>query len=194
MPSLAIVPAAGSAERFGTDKLLADVGGQPLLERTLRSLLDGGAERVIVVLGPGAEEVGEKIPALGEPRVRVEVNRDPSRGMLSSIQTGLREAKGDPILVLPGDMPYVTAGTVTLLLDAYRKRDAIASPRFDGKRGHPVVIPGRLRDEILEADPASATLHDVLRGHASERVDVEVYDRGVLRDVDTPDDLGEPAP
>lgn len=194
MPSLAIVPAAGSAERFGTDKLLADVGGQPLLERTVRSLLEGGAERVVVVLGPGAKEVREQVPALSEARVRVEVNRDPARGMLSSIQTGLSASKGDPILVLPGDMPYVTAATVALLLDEHRKRDAIASPRFDGKRGHPVVIPGRLRDEILEADPATATLHDVLRRHASERGDVEVYDRGVLRDVDTPDDLGEPAP
>lgn len=188
MPALAIVPAAGSAERFGSAKLLADIGGVPLLERTVRSLLDGGVERAVVVLGPGEKEVRDKVPALGETRVQVALNRDPSRGMISSIQAGLRESNGDPIVVLPGDMPYVTAATVALLLDAHRSREAIISPRFDGKRGHPVVIPGRLRDEILEAD-TRATLHEVLKRHASERVDIDVYDRGVLRDVDTPEDL-----
>jgi molybdenum cofactor cytidylyltransferase len=191
MASVAIVPAAGAAERFGGPKLLASVGSDKLLERTIRSLLDAGVERVVVVLGPDARDIRKGIPALDARGVRVATNRRPERGMLSSIQTGLRDASGDPILVLPGDMPYVEPATVSALLREHAQRGGIVSPRFEGKRGHPVVIRGSLRDEILDA-PEGATLHDVLREHASERVDLDVYDRGVIRDVDQPADLEAP--
>ncbi len=190
MGSLAVVTAAGSAERFGGAKLLANVGGLPLLERTIRTLLGGGVDRVVVVLGPHAERIRTEVPALGDERVSVVTNDRPERGMFSSIQAGLRDASGDPILVLPGDMPYVEEATVASLLRSYGERAAIVSPRFRGKRGHPVVIPGRYRDEIVQAE-APVTLHEVIRAHAGERVDMDVYDRGVVRDVDVPADLEE---
>lgn len=192
--SLAVVPAAGAAERFGSAKLLASVGGAPLLDRTIRSLLEGGVDRLVVVLGTRAKAVREGVPILEDSRVTIETNPKPERGMFSSIQAGLRDAKGDPILVLPGDMPYVEPATVALLLRTYGEKGGIVSPKFEGrKRGHPVVIPGTLREEILQAKEG-VTLHEVLRAHAAERVDVDVYDRGVVRDVDVPSDLGEPAP
>lgn len=191
MGSLGVVPAAGAAERFGSAKLLADVGGAPLLERTIRALLDGGVEAVVVVLGPEGAPIREGIPALGDTRVSVAVNEHPEHGMLSSVQAGVAIAAGDPILVLPGDMPYVGTATVASLLRSYGERATIISPKFRGKRGHPVIIPGKYREEILAAE-RTATLHEVIRAHLSERVDMDVYDRGVVRDVDVPSDLEGP--
>ncbi len=191
MGSLGIVPAAGSAERFGNAKLLANVGGAPLLERTVRALLAGGVARVVVVLGPDSQRIRAEVPVLADRRVAVATNERPERGMFSSIQAGLRDASGDPVLVLPGDMPYVEEATVSSLLRLYGERAGIVSPRFRGKRGHPVVLPGAYRDEILQAAP-SATLHEVIKAHAVERVDMDVYDRGVVRDVDVPSDLETP--
>lgn len=185
-----IVPAAGSAERFGGRKLLADIDGSPLLAHTLRALLSGGIPMVVVVLGPEADEVRAGVPALGEGAVGVVVNPDPSRGMFSSIQAGLasfdREAG---VAVLPGDMPYVQASTVATLLEAFGRSGQIVSPRYEGKRGHPVIVPRSLVAEILAADP-NGNLHEVLRKHPDLRRDVDVMDRGVVRDVDTLADLG----
>lgn len=192
MTAIAVVPAAGAAERFGSAKLLTNVGGRPMLERTVASLLDAGIGRVVVVLGPEAKAIRDGVPILADSRVRVVTNRHPERGMISSIQAGVREAGGDPLVVLPGDMPYVEPATIGELLRRNEEADAIVSPRFDGKRGHPVVIPARHGDEILAA-AEDETLHDVLRRHAGERIDVDVRDRGVVRDVDTPGDL-EAAP
>ena len=169
--------------------MLAAIDGQPLLERTIQSLLAGGVDEVVVVLGPEAEAVRAAVPVLnGEPRVHMMINPDPSRGMFSSLQVGLRGASGDPVVVLPGDMPFVQPATVALLLAAYRRAPGIVSPKRLGKRGHPVVLPPAVAAEILLAEPTT-NLHLVLHAHPDQRVDLEVADGGVVRDVDTVGDL-----
>lgn len=186
--SVAVVPAAGAAERFGGDKLLADIDGETMIDRTIAALLDGGVDEVIVVFGPDGFSLQRDVSSLLDPRVRPDLNPDPSRGMLSSIQEGLRTALGEALLVLPGDMPYVGGASVALLLETFGRGTAIVSPRHHGKRGHPIVLPYALRDLVLAADPRS-NLHEVLKPHAAERVDVDVDDPGVVRDVDTPSDI-----
>jgi molybdenum cofactor cytidylyltransferase len=187
--AVAVVTAAGSAERFGGKKLLTPIDGEPLLDHTIRALLEGGVAEVIVVVGRDARaEVERDVNAMLDPRVRPVENPDPTRGMFSSIQEGVAQAQGDAILVMPGDMPFVSPETVRAVIDAYARKPAIVSPRYRGKRGHPVALPASLRDEILAADPRS-TLHDVIHAHTDIRVDVDVEDPGVVRDVDRIEDL-----
>lgn len=187
--AVAVVTAAGSAERFGGKKLLAPIDGEPLLDHTIRSLLEGGVSEVIVVVAAEARrELARDVRAMDDPRVRPVENPDPSRGMFSSIQVGAATANGDALVVLPGDMPYVRAETVRAVLAKFRERAAIVSPRYRGKRGHPVVMPLSLRNEIAATAP-TANLHEVIKRHQDERVDLEVEDAGVVRDVDTPADL-----
>ena len=191
MRSVAVVPAAGSAVRFGGTKLLALIGGEPLLDRTIAALLDGGVDQIVVVVGPDADELKRDVNAFSDPRVWPVVNADPSRGMFSSLQAGMAEAQikwGDALVVLPADMPFVRPATIQLLLATFAKKSAIVSPRSNGKRGHPVILPPGLRDEIRSAD-AMLTLHDILKRHPDMRVDVDVLDQGVIRDVDRPEDL-----
>jgi molybdenum cofactor cytidylyltransferase len=185
MSSVAIVPAAGKGARFGGAKLLADVGGEPLLNRTIRSLLEGGVKHVVVVLAEGASI---QVPAFADRHVHTTTNPDPSRGMLSSIQAGLTGAVGDQFLILPGDMPFVRSDTVKAVLDAARETDAIVSPRYRNKRGHPVSVPGRLRAELLSASSTSS-LKDVLATVNEQKIEIDVDDPGVLRDVDERQDL-----
>ena len=184
-----MVTAAGSAERFGGKKLLTPIDGEPLLDHTIDALLEGGVAEVIVVVGKDARgELERDVNAMLDPRVRAVENPDPSRGMFSSIQEGVAQAQGDAILVMPGDMPFVSSETVRAVIAAYERKPAIVSPRYRGKRGHPVALPSSLRDEIRSAKPG-ATLHDVIHAHMDMRVDVDVDDRGVTRDVDRKEDL-----
>ncbi len=188
MRAVAIVPAAGSAERFGGKKLLTLIDGRPLLDHTIASLLGGGVSQIIVVVGPDADALARDVNAFSDPRVWPVVNPDPSRGMFSSLQAGMAEAEADALVVLPADMPFVAPATVAMLLVTFASRPAIVSPRFEGKRGHPVILPPALRDEIRAAEPTS-NLHEILKRHSDLRVDVAVDDRGVGRDVDRPADL-----
>jgi molybdenum cofactor cytidylyltransferase len=186
----AVVPAAGSATRFGGGKLLALVAGVPILEHVLRSLLAAGIGDVVVVAGPHAAW-GTHVPMLEDFRVRVEHNPDPAREMFSSIQIGLRAARHAPIAILPGDMPFVKPQTIRRLLAEASRANALVSPRFEGRRGHPLIVPGDLRDEILAA-PDGAKLNEVLKPHASRVVNVDVDDPGTARDVDVAADLARP--
>lgn len=185
--SSAVVPAAGSATRFGGGKVLALVDGVSLLQRVLSTLLDAGVSDIVVVAPPGAEW-GSRVALLADARVRIETNPDPSREMFSSIQIGLRAAAHAPIAVLPGDMPFVKSETVRALLELAHRTNALVSPRLDGRRGHPLIIPGDLRDAILAA-PDDSKLNEVLAPHKTRVLNLDVHDRGVVRDVDVVEDL-----
>jgi len=184
MSVVAIVPAAGKAERFGGEKLVVDIKGEPLLNWTLWSLLDGGVGKVVVVTAPGADFSRVKLTT--DPRVLLVVNADPARGMLSSVQTGLSIVSGDPLLFLPADMPFINSSTVTAIVTACIRRQRVIVPVHHERRGHPIAVPGVLRRQILSALP-EATLKDAL-GDA-ERIELPVSDPGILRDVDRPADL-----
>ena len=185
-PAIAIVPAAGRSERFGGVKLLADIGGEPLLNRTLRCLLDGGADRVLVVVS--ADSALAAVPLLADPRVTVVTNPDPSRGMFSSIQTGLASGPGEPFIVLPADMPFVRRETAAAVLSETARRDTAVVPVYRGRRGHPLGVPGRLRDGLLVADPRG-NLKDALAAMGVVPLELHVDDAGVLSDVDVRADL-----
>jgi molybdenum cofactor cytidylyltransferase len=187
MPSLAIVPAAGRAERFGRQKLLEDLGGEPLLNRTIRCLLDAGVDRVVVVVPP--QSGLEAVPLVADRRVQLVVNPDPSRGMFSSVQAAFAVVRdGDPVLVLPGDMPFVSSSTVAAVLARSSGSACVVAPRHDGHRGHPVALPRALESEILMAN-ARSNLSGLLTSLGVEREYVDVSDPGILRDVDVRSDL-----
>jgi molybdenum cofactor cytidylyltransferase len=92
-------------------------------------------------------------------------------------------------LVVPVDLPLVSAATVCLVLRGWRAAGAaIARPvRSDGRHGHPVVFAARLFPELRAADPAIGA-RQVLRAHAAEVLDVPVDDEGAFEDIDTPAD------
>jgi molybdenum cofactor cytidylyltransferase len=191
VPSAAIVPAAGKGDRFGGAKLLARAGDDVMLDRTLRSLLDGGVDRVVVAVAAGADLDASRL--LADPRVRRVVNPDPSRGMFSSIQVALAGADGDPLVVLPADMPFVSPTTVEAVVTACAREGRIVVPVRGHRRGHPVAFPASLRAAILR-EPPESTLKAALAATGAAWTELRVDDPGVLRDVDTPADLYDDPP
>src|SRR5512143_1390288 len=99
-----VLLAAGSSRRFGGPKMLADVGGEPLVARSARVLLEGGADSVVAVLGARADEVGAALVRLTP---RIVVNGRWEDGMFGSVQVGIAAAEPDAmrIAVTPADLP-----------------------------------------------------------------------------------------
>ena len=168
-----IILAAGASRRMGRPKALLEYAGETFLARLTR-LLGEHCERVIVVGAPDS------------PYAVDVVNPEPERGMLSSLQCGLRALppEAEAVLWTLVDLPAVSAATIAALAGA-RPGDRLRIPRFQGRRGHPVWMHRSLE---LELFTESESAKNVIRRHESETTYVDVDDPGVIMDADTPEE------
>lgn len=185
----AIVLAAGNASRFGSQKLLAPLGGRPLLAHALDALAAAGLRDVVVVLGADAAAIEASVPWRTERRV---LNPRPQDGLSSSLRVGLDAAAADPlveaVLVVLGDQPGLRPEVVTTLLATGAVATTpIVRPRYaaDGAP-NPVLV--RRSAWALTAGLAGDRGLGPLLAERAELV-TEVAVNGSLPDVDTPADL-----
>ena len=111
-------------------------------------------------------------------------NPDYPLGMLTSLQAGLRAVpdESDAVFFTLVDHPAISLSTVDALL---RSEATIAIPRFENRRGHPVLIRRAIFGEFL-AEPPLSKVRDVIDRHAAEIEYTEVGDPGISDDVDDP--------
>jgi molybdenum cofactor cytidylyltransferase len=186
----AVVLAAGRASRMGTNKLVAELDGEPIVRRTVRAALGSRARPVIVVTGHEADAVTRALAGL---EVRLVHNPDFADGMSTSLRVGVAAAGTvDGALICLGDMPRLRPAHLDAVIDAFRAGDPaeIVVPTFDRKRGNPVLWPRCYFAEIaaLSGDVGARALID---RHADHVRLVAIEDSAILVDVDTPAALAE---
>ena len=177
-----IILAAGASSRMGHPKALLEYRGETFVARLVRSLGTWCA-RVVVVLGHDADRVRGAVPA----GARIAINPDPERGMLSSLQCGLRAvADAEAVLFLPVDFAAVGEDTIATVAAAAGTAPIVA-PMFGEQHGHPVCVSHAIAEELL-ALPATAQARDVIRSHRATTRFAVVRDAGAVNDIDTPED------
>jgi molybdenum cofactor cytidylyltransferase len=181
--------AAGSAKRFGSDKLSHGLPhGVAIAVQSARHL-HSQVERVVAVVKPGADELAAKLKSEG---CVVVVCENAAEGMGASLACAARAAgPAAGYLIALGDMPFVRPSTIAAVRDALTGGAPLAAPYFRTRRGHPVGVAGRFYDALLAAKGDEGA-KQLLSAHASELVKVPVGDAGVVRDIDTPADLYPP--
>lgn len=115
----------------------------------------------------------------------------PVASMLASVQAGLRAlpAACTGWMVMPGDLPLVGTEVYAAVMNRHVAAPArILIPTFEGRRGHPTLLPAALRAEVLALDPAADSLRTLLERHASLIETVSVNEPGIRADLDTPED------
>lgn len=178
--------AAGQGRRFGSDKLLHPLDdGTPLAVASARKLKEA-CPRAIAVLRPEQTTLAALLIAEG---LEVVICPEASAGMGHSLAAGVAaslEAAG--WLVALADMPFVQVATLRSVADALASGAALAAPFYNSQRGHPVAFAARWRDELLAltGDEGARAIVGNNRGLLSR---IDTADAGVLRDVDTPQDL-----
>jgi molybdenum cofactor cytidylyltransferase len=81
----------------------------------------------------------------------------------------------------------VAAPLIDLLIRRFEEsRCSIVVPVYQGRRGHPVVFARSLFDELIGA-PDSIGARRVVWDHADEVLEVPTEDRGIVSDIDTPE-------
>jgi len=186
----AIVLAAGRSTRMGgPNKLLAEVGGKPLVRIAVEQALASRARPVVVVTGHQREQVEAALKGL---RVTFAHNPDFADGLSTSIKAGVAAlpAEVDGAIVCLGDMPQVDAGLIDRLLAAFdpEKGALVVVPTIAGKRGNPVVWSRRFFADLAKLDGDIGARH-LIGSYPEAVVEVAVTGRAAFTDVDTPDAL-----
>lgn len=189
MKIVGLLLAAGSAKRFGSDKLLHPLQhGVPIAVQSARHL-KMEIPTVVAVLRPRSEKLAELLRAEG---CEVTLCENADEGMGASLACAVRAAGGaDGYLVALADMPFVRPSSIAAIRDALASGARIAAPYFRTRRGHPVGISGGFFGQLseLQGDEGARKL---FAAHEAGLVKVPVGDPGVVRDIDQPGDLAPP--
>jgi molybdenum cofactor cytidylyltransferase len=185
----ALLLAAGQSSRMGSNKLLAEIDGRPMVARVAQRLLSSHARPIVAVLGNEADRVDAALGKLPVERVR---NPAYAEGLSSSLKAGLATLPEDidGVMICLGDMPLVAGRDLDRLIAAFNPLEgrAIIVPTRRGKRGNPVLWAKRFIPEMAELAGDVGAKH-LIGEHAELVAEIEMDSDGVLVDIDTPDAL-----
>ena len=188
-PWLAAVLAAGESSRFGGAKQMALLDGKPLVRWPIEAALASGLDGVLVVVGFNASQVRQTLPR--DSRLEVVENPKPEEGMGGSLALAARRArelKAAGLVMLLGDMPFVTPQIIAQVAQAAEAAPAgAAAGSVNGKRSHPVAFTSLHFGELcgLGGDKGA---RDVLARLDKKLALVEVVPETRI-DIDRPEDL-----
>ena len=188
-PIAGVVLAAGSARRFGSQKLLAPLRGKPLVRWAVEAMVASPVTTTVVVTGAAGEAVEAALAGL---RVRCVANADHASGLSTSLHTAVRALAPDRVraaVFALGDEPLVDPAVVERLVHAFRATGVpIVVPVYaGGERGHPVLLAANLCPELLRVRGAEGARGVIARDRS--RVTTVAVDAPAPRDVDVPGDL-----
>ncbi len=180
-----LILAAGMSRRMGRPKATLDWGGELLVCYQVRQLREAGLDEVIVVLGDQADSIHRRMKGAD---CRVMFNPMHQMGRAGTLRIGARAVSRDAeaILITNVDEPR-PAEFYRDLLQAHAPEAAATIPTHEAHRGHPVIVAGRLRIELLAASEEEQGLRGILARHAAEVREHPSNDLCQL-DLNTPED------
>lgn len=193
MPGVvALLLAAGESRRMGQLKALLPWRGTCLLDHQVTSLIQAGADQVVVVLGHQAERLQ---PVLnGNDRVTWAINPDYLQGKTTSIKAGLEiigPMRPDVLLILNVDQPR-SSQTVSCVLASHSASGSLISvPTYGGKGGHPIILAGELLEELKSIEEETQGIRSVVTKYKERTQRVEIEAPEVLWDLNTPEQYQE---
>jgi molybdenum cofactor cytidylyltransferase len=188
-----VVLAAGRSSRMGgPNKLLAEIGGKPLVRIVVDAVLASRARPVVVVTGHQRDKVEAVLAGLP---VKFVHNPHFADGLGTSLKAGIAAlgglpAEADGAIVCLGDMPQVDAALIDRLIGAFDPDHGalVVLPTIDGKRGNPVVWSRRFFPDLMAVEGDVGARY--LIGRYTEAVaEVPLTGTAALTDVDTPEAL-----
>lgn len=198
----AVILSGGSSSRMGSPKALLEYQGRPFLEHLLEITVHPKISVRRVVLGAHAEPIAKNIALAADEIV---INVDWKKGQLSSVQAAIRSlpaAAGlpsvneaasqttDGLLLCLIDHPLISGALVNYLIEQFyaAERAKIILPAYEGRRGHPVIFPATLYDELLRA-PEDKGARAVVWAHAPDVVEVPTEEEGCILNLNDPETL-----
>jgi molybdenum cofactor cytidylyltransferase len=179
-----LVLAAGAGTRFGGIKQLADLGGRPLLEHSVRAMTTSSVGRVVVVLGSGADEVLANVDLHG---AEARICSRWQEGQSASLACGLEGlADCEAVVVTVGDQPRLAPDAIRRVIAARGEGFQAVRATYGGDPGHPVLLERELFERMRDVSGDHGARNLLMSARVRE---VPCDDLGGGEDVDTPAEL-----
>jgi CTP:molybdopterin cytidylyltransferase MocA len=168
---------------MGKTKQLLPLGEKSVIRRCIDAHIEAGVGHITAVIsscGSGLDKHLEGLP------LSIVVNDNQGSDMADSIRIGLKGlGPARAVLVSLSDHPLVTAATIKRIIEEHERHpQAIVVPVYRDQRGHPTLFPRAIIEEIF----TGVTLRDIVRKDPSRVHLIPVEDKGVVTDLDTPED------
>ena len=179
-----VIPAAGASTRMrGSDKLLIPIDGVALLRRTAMLALQ--AHTIVMITlrepDPARRQMVQDLP------VQIVTIHDASLGLSASLRRAAAQSAGR-LMILPADMPDLTAQDLSLMIQASNAAPyaLLRATAQDGTLGHPVIFPADLRAAFatLSGDQGARA---ILQAHVARLRTIALPGHHALTDLDTPE-------
>lgn len=180
----AIVLAAGAGTRMKSlrPKPLHLLAGRAMLQYMLDALADCSVQRVVVVVGHGAERVTKKLQSEGADLDLTFVEQHAQNGTGDAASVGLTglpdddgpESDQHDVLVLPGDMPLLQPSTIAALVAAHRQADSactVLTARVPEPGSYGRIVRGKDGQVVRIVERADCTDDEV----AIDEINTAVY-------------------
>ena len=183
MSHVVIIMAAGDGVRMRSDvpKVLHPVAGRPILSWIVAAASAGDPERMMVVVGSGAGRVKSMLPA-GVETCHQRERRGTGQAVSLAMEALGELSDSTPVVVLPGDVPLLTAEVIGEAIESHRARGGAATmltAEAEDPRGYGRVLRdsgGRVQGVVEHVD-ATAAQREIREINTS----IYVFSAGPLR-------------
>jgi molybdenum cofactor cytidylyltransferase len=188
MKTGAVVVAAGLSSRMKAFKPMLPLGDSTIIRTAIAGLRAGGVSTIAVVIGHNAEALREHIAG---PAVDFLYNEDyATTDMFRSACIGLSymKDKTQRLFFMPGDVPLFDIRTLALMIEGMEESGSpIVVPAYNGRKGHPILVDNRAIPALV-AFKGEMGLKGAIAALREKAQVLEVDDRGVIMDADSPED------
>jgi molybdenum cofactor cytidylyltransferase len=187
----AILLAAGLSSRMeGPNKLLLPWKETTLIEHMLSQVLLSEVAEVVLVLGRDADLIKNLVGA--HPKLNIVENHQYEAGMTSSIQEGVKKAKGNAYMICLSDMPFLNPSDYNVLIHNYQSAFTtskdILLPQYEGKKANPVIFNAAYKESILNHNEANGC-SGIVKQHLDRVIPYEAGNNHFVLDIDTISDF-----
>lgn len=188
-----VMLAAGKSSRFGSNKLLYEVEGKTMSQRTMEQLKKASEKipgsRLIVVTR--FEEILQKANQLGFQTL---INEFPEKGISYSMKLGIEAAQTDACLFSVADQPWLTADTITALTESFFKEKKGMACLTDGHNtGNPCIFSRKYYEELMELSGDRGG-KKIIKKYPEDVTYVCIENVRELQDIDKKTELSENIP
>ena len=172
---------------MGRSKQLLPFANKTILETVIDHINQSTVDETLIVLGSNREKIEEVIKNLP---VKSVYNPRFKEGMLTSVQKGFVSLpeEVEAVLVFLGDQPMIPSSVIDQIVSAYHSSEkGIVLPVYGQKRGHPVLINTKYRQELANLNPEIG-LRELIHDHPEDILEVNLDSSSILEDIDTPED------